>query len=255
MYDAFSNDYDKFVNWPARLGFELPFLDRFLDELKQGQAGVRVLDAACGTGMHALALAKRGYAVSGVDLSEGMVARARENAAAEGVEIPFAVAGFNGLRSLYQPDSFDALLCLGNSLPHLIGRPEVAAALADFAAVLRKGGLLLVQNRNFDAVLSRRDRWMEPQGYRTAETDWVFVRFYDFKADGLISFNILTLRREKMGDWKQSVTTTLLRPQSRDELSALAREAGFTGIEVFGGLDGSPFDPQKSGNLVLIAKK
>ncbi|HVN53855.1 MAG TPA: class I SAM-dependent methyltransferase [Anaerolineaceae bacterium] len=254
MYDAFSNDYDRFVNWPARLAFELPFIEDQLRRLQPGAPGapIRILDAACGTGQHALALAKKGFAVSGADLSEGMIARARENSSAAGMEIPFAVAGFDSLAGLYPPESFDALLCLGNSLPHLISRPNLGAALSAFARLLRPGGLLLVQNRNFDAVLARQERWMDPQSDRSEDTDRVFIRFYDFRPDGLISFNILTLRREKLGEWKQTITTTLLRPQTRAELVELAGRASFEEIEIFGSLDGSPFDPQNSGNLVLV---
>ena len=61
MYDDFSQDYDRFVDWPGRLAVELPFLEA---RLKEGGAR-RVLDAACGTGMHALALAERGYEAAG----------------------------------------------------------------------------------------------------------------------------------------------------------------------------------------------
>ena len=63
MYDSFSSDYDRFVNWPSRLEAELPFIQAQLDA-----AGARrVLDAACGTGRHAIALAERGYATAGAD--------------------------------------------------------------------------------------------------------------------------------------------------------------------------------------------
>ena len=48
MYDTFSTDYDRFVNWPSRLAAELPFIESQLEA-----AGARrVLDAACGTGQH-----------------------------------------------------------------------------------------------------------------------------------------------------------------------------------------------------------
>jgi 2-polyprenyl-3-methyl-5-hydroxy-6-metoxy-1,4-benzoquinol methylase len=148
MYDGLSADYDRFVDWKSRLAAELPFIER---ELRM--AGMRrVLDVACGTGMHAVALARRGYKVVGTDLSAGMVERARVNATAAGVDVRFEVAGFGELGTQVGAD-FDALLCLGNSLPHLLTPVDLAAALSDFAACLQPGGLLLVQNRNFDAVL------------------------------------------------------------------------------------------------------
>ena len=163
-----------------------------------------MLDAACGTGMHAVELARRGYSAAGADLFEGMVARARENAAAAGVSVNFRAAGFGGLARAFAAElPFDALLCLGNSLPHLLSREALAEALADFAACLRPGGLLLLQNRNFDAVMQRRERWMEPQAHQEEGAEWVFLRFYDYEPDGLINFNILTLRREEGQGWQQ----------------------------------------------------
>jgi len=251
MYDTFSVDYDRFVNWPTRLGFEMPFLEQ---QLGGPARAPRVLDAACGTGRHAIQLARLGYRAAGADLSAGMVARARENAAQAEVAVEFQAAGFGGLAQAFAGQApFDALLCLGNSLPHVVSPQALAEALADFAACLRPGGLLLVQNRNFDAVMERKERWMEPQAHREDGAEWLFVRFYDYLPDGLINFNILTLRRSGDEGWRQQVSSTLLAPQRHADLSAALEQAGFEGLEAFGGMDGSPFDPRSSGNLVLRA--
>lgn len=253
MYDSFSSDYDRFVNWTSRLAYELPFIERQLQVLA-GQAPARVLDAACGTGMHAIALAQKGYQAAGADLSAGMIARARENAASMGVNVQFETAGFGWLAQAFGPHSFDALLCLGNSLPHLLSARDLALALSDFAACLRPGGILIVQNRNFDAVMAGRERWMEPQAHREGDSEWVFVRFYDYEPDGLIRFNILTLTRFGGGSWNQQGTATLLRPLLKDELETALSAAGFSQIEFYGDLTGSPFDKENSGNLIAVAK-
>ncbi|MBN1177830.1 MAG: class I SAM-dependent methyltransferase [Anaerolineae bacterium] len=248
MYDAFSADYDRFVNWAGRLAAEMPFIERQL-----AAVGARcVLDAACGTGMHALALARRGYQVSGADLSAGMVERARANAAAAGVAARFEVAGFGELAQRVGT-GFDALLCLGNSLPHALTPAELAAALSDFVACLRPGGLLLIQNRNFDAVLARRERWMEPQSHAEPDAEWLFFRFYDFMPDGTLAFNVVTLRRVGGGAWVQQVATTHLWPQRRAELEQALGAAGFGQVTCWGDLAGAPFDPAGSPNLILSA--
>jgi glycine/sarcosine N-methyltransferase len=255
MYDAFSSDYDRFVNWDARLGYELPFIEQQIQALGIMGRPARVLDAACGTGMHALALAQRGCAAAGADLSTGMIERARANAA--GVNIPFAAVGFGGLAQAFSGSPlfpFDALLCLGNSLPHLLTHAGQAAKSTS-AACLRPGGLLLLQNRNFDAVMSSRNRWMEPQSHRKGQGEWIFLRFYDYDPDGLISFNILTLQREGDGAWQQRITTTRLRPLLQNELTAALAAAGFGEITCFGDMRGSGFDPPSSGNLVVTAVK
>jgi SAM-dependent methyltransferase len=242
-----ASDYDRFVNWEGRLAHELPFLERLFAD--HGVA--RVLDAACGTGHHAIALAKRGYPAVGADLSAAMIEQARRNAAAADVEVRFAVAGFGGLATI--GETFDAVLCLGNSLPHLLTEKALAEALSDFATVLHPGGLVVIQNRNFDRVWRQRERFMGPQSCRDGEREWVFIRFYDFH-ETTITFNMIRLQRS--GEtWTQDVESTELRPIFRDELAAALRRAGFFQAAFHGGYDGSPFDPAHSNDLIAVAQK
>ena len=248
-YDLFSADYDRFVNWPARLEYEMPFIERLARSLPAPQ---RILDAACGTGRHVIALAMKGFLTAGADLSRGMIDQARKNAAKATMMLRFEAAGFGELRGLFH--SYDLVLCLGNSLPHVLDREGLGRALSDFAACLRPGGKLLIQNRNFDAVMAAHERWMEPQSYREGESEWIFLRFYDYEPDGLINFNILTLRREGAGAWKQAVTSTRLRPLLQVELVSALDEAGFEQITSYGSMSGDKFDPAASGNLIITAQ-
>ena len=247
LYDALATDYDRFVNWEGRLAHELPFLDQLLDQHEVHH----VLDAACGTGHHAIALAQRGYKVLGADLSAAMVRRARENAAVAGTDAVFVVAGLGELAS--QERTFGAVLCLGNSLPHLLTVSAVTSALSDFAAALQPGGLLLIQNRNFDRVWAERERFMDPQSYRTGNDEWIFVRFYDFGQE-TITFNMITLRRRGEA-WTQEAEATELRPIFRDDLAAALAQAGFGAVTFYGGYDGSAFDPAHSGDLITVAER
>ncbi len=108
-----------------------------------------------------------------------MIERARENAAAVGCEARFVVAGFGELVAKVG-NGFDALLCLGNSLPHVLTADALHETLADLAAVLRPGGLLFIQNRNFDAVMAAHARWMLPQAHRESSNSRYGVRSNDF---------------------------------------------------------------------------
>ncbi len=250
LYDDFSSDYDRFVNWPSRLAYELPFIEQQLASV----GAHRVLDTACGTGMHAIALARAGYNVTGTDVSISMIERARQNAAAAGVQVTLAVAGFGDIAAQVG-SGFDAVLCLGNSLPHALTPAALAAALADFRACLRSGGLLLIQNRNFDAVLAQRERWMGPQAYREGDREWLFIRFYDFHDDGLLTFNVMTLRRQGDGDWQQQVSSTQLWPQRRAELARALAAVGFADITSWGDMRGAPFAAATSPNLIISTRR
>lgn len=253
MYDFLSKDYDYFVNWPERLDYELPFIEAQIGTVEGSSHPARVLDAACGTGMHVIALARGGYAAAGADLSAGMIEQAVANAASAGVQADFQVAGFGALAERFT--GYDVLLCLGNSLPHVVDLDDLAKTLSDFSTSLRPGGLLLVQQRNFDAVLAQRARWMKSErAGRPGEQEWLFVRFYDFDPDGRLTFNIITLARLGQGEWQQKVDSTRLYPLRKAELVPALATAGFENFVCYGSMSGEAFDPHTSGNLVISAR-
>jgi glycine/sarcosine N-methyltransferase len=250
VYDTLSSDYDRFVNWSVRLAAELPFLEKEL-----AAAGARtVLDAACGTGRHAIELAQREFTVSAADPSAGMIAQAKANASAAKAGVRFEQASFGGMHHAFGEAAFDALLCLGNSLPHVSDADGLTSALVDFSDCLKPGGLLVLQNRNFDRVLAARERWIDPQSSAEGGREWLFVRFYDFESDGAIAFHIITLRRETGGHWSQSVSSTRLWPLIESDLTGALAAAGFQKIERYGSMRGVPFEKRTSPDLILVAK-
>lgn len=263
MYEELSQIYDRFVNWQERLNYEMPFIERTLAPLRTSQANtLAILDVACGTGWHAIALAQRNYQVLGVDLSRAMIERARQNARQRGVSVHFIQAGFGEIAtqiekahsSIPRPP-FDVVLCLGNSLPHALNLEALHRALEDFAACLRPAGILIIQNRNFDALLRRQERWLEPQSFHAEQEEFLFIRFYDFLPDGLVSFNFITLKRQGGSAWQQQVHSTLLCPIQEKELRTALSATGFDQIKAYGSMQGDPFDPEQSGNLVIVCQR
>lgn len=254
MYDSFSRDYDRFVNWENRLRHEMPFL---LAELRgfsqQDSRRIRVLDAACGTGQHAIALAKEDYSVTGVDNSAGMIDIAQTNAENLPINIRFEEVGFGRFSEAFSREAFDAVICLGNSLPHVLDETTLLETLTDFRSVLRQGGKLIIQNQNFDKIMAERIRWMSPQTFRQGEEVWIFNRFYDFDPDSLITFNIQILTSHNGKDFEEQNINTRLLPIGQDLLTDYLRSTRFTHIRLYGDLQGSAFSLKDSGNLVVSA--
>jgi glycine/sarcosine N-methyltransferase len=254
FYDSLGEDYDRMVSWEVRLEREHAFFKRLFDE-----HGVRsVLDAGCGTGMHAVAFARLGLRSAGADLSPAMIEQAREHAKEAGVAMELAVASFGGLAGCFRAP-FDAVTCLGNSLPHMIDDAALAAALADFAAALRPGGLLVIQDRNYDRVLRERQRFMPLTAREGAEGETLFLRLTEFGGgprarEEDIEFTIVTLRK-RGGQWSQAVQTTALRALRRTTLERALVAAGFASIEVYGNYALAPYDSPNTGDLVAIALK
>jgi SAM-dependent methyltransferase len=255
FYDALAPMFDVMTDWDARLAAEGPFLLEALDA-----AGARrVLDAACGSGGHALWLAGHGYDASGADSSPAMIALARRKAAQAGAAARFETADLSGLAAAFDDIApFDAVLCLGNSLPHLLSQEALAEALSAMAGVLRPGGLLVLQNLNYDLRWRVQPRWFAAQG-GVLDGDEVLVwRFADyFPAEERIAFHIALFRRQAGRDWQPQVHTTSQRPLFQRDLNAALEAAGFTQVEAFGriALPPEPFDREKSGDLVVTARR
>lgn len=114
--------------------------------------GARVLDCACGTGTLAVGLALRGHDVTATDASEAMVARAARLAAANGAHVDASVCAWASLPGRGWEAAFDVVLCVGNSLPHAVGRTGRRTALRAMAGCLRGGGRLVVTSRTWEQV-------------------------------------------------------------------------------------------------------
>jgi SAM-dependent methyltransferase len=124
--------------------------DAFAVVIDELAPGARVLDCAAGTGPLAVGLALRGFDVTASDASPAMVARTRRLAADRGAELPVVECTWEELADQGWEERFDAVLCVGNSLPHAVGQAGRRAALAAMAGVLRRGGLLAVTSRNWE---------------------------------------------------------------------------------------------------------
>jgi len=84
LFTNYARTYDNAVFVQGTSG-EVDFIEQ---EIKRDKS-TTILDIGCGTGRHSIELARRGYKVTGIDLSESQLARAREKAAAAGVQVDF----------------------------------------------------------------------------------------------------------------------------------------------------------------------
>lgn len=107
LFENYANKYDKEVFAQGTIG-ECDFIE---EEIGHNRS-LKIIDIGCGTGRHAIELAKRGYSVTGVDLSESQLKRAREKAKESGVTIGFQK---HDARKLPFAEEFDLaiMLCEG----------------------------------------------------------------------------------------------------------------------------------------------
>jgi glycine/sarcosine N-methyltransferase len=258
FYDALAPLFDIMTDWEIRLAGEGPFLQEVLREA----GATRVLDVACGSGGHALALARWGYDVTGVDASQAMIALARRKASQAGLDVPFVVSGFAALAGA-DPEArpYDAVLCLGNSLPHLLAQADLVAALKMMASVLRPAGLFVTQNLNYDQRWVKKPRFFGAQGGVLDGREALVWRFADYDVTaGRIAFHIALFRKaqgtEGAAKWDVEVHTTPQRPLFHADLVSGLADAGFTRVRSYArmALPLEPFDPERSGDLVVVAR-
>lgn len=195
----------------------------FLGELLQLPKGSSLLDMGCGVGRHSVELAKRGYAVTGVDLSAGMLAEARRAADAAGVTVEWIQADATKFASARQ---FDAAVCLCEGAFGLVALDEDAdahdtAILGNVHAALKPGARFILTALNGLRAIRR---------YTQADVD-------------AGRFDPVTLVEMHPMEWEtpDGKQTAIVREKLHlpQELARLCRDAGFIVEHVWGGTAGS----------------
>ncbi|OKL43801.1 glycine/sarcosine N-methyltransferase [Pseudovibrio exalbescens] len=147
---TFVDKWDELIDWDGRAESEGQF---FIDILR-ARGKERILDVACGTGFHSVRLMENGFDVTAADGSAAMVAKAFNNAQSRGLILKTVQADWRWLnRDVH--GKYDAIICLGNSFTHLYEESDRRRALAEFYAALKHDGVLILDQRNYDAMLDR----------------------------------------------------------------------------------------------------
>lgn len=255
FYDEYAWAYDLFTEPPgaARLDFIAGAFAR-----RGAGAGSHLLDAGCGAGAYALGLARRGYAVEGVELSPSLVAEARgrvEAARADGeqrLNVPFKVGD---LLDLPAEARFGGLLCRGVLNDLLDGRSR-GRAFSSFAGALRGGGAVVLDVREWEA--SARRKIGEPVSEKTVETPRGRLTFRSVTRVDPGTRRLLVEERHTLRHAGGAETVASydfqMRCWTREELETRMSRAGFGGFEFYGGYDaGEPAGA--TDRLVCVASR
>jgi len=255
MGASFARYYDCVIPWPQRLAREMPLLEEIAR-----QAGGRVLVPACGTGAHVVALAERGFDVLGFDIDEDALALAEEKIDSATARITTS-GGKAKLKLLDMArahelgPTFDAALCLGNALPGLAEPGQLLAALCGVAGALRHGGIFFTQNLNYDRRWREKSRFFPVLAGETAEEEVLLVKFAEYEAES-IDFHAMFLARPKTGGaWQSHIRTSRQLPLFRTRLIEILSDAGLSKFECWGDYVKSPFDEEKSTDLIIVGEK
>ncbi|MBN1522233.1 MAG: class I SAM-dependent methyltransferase [Candidatus Aureabacteria bacterium] len=240
--------YHLAVDWEKRLSNELPFFYKIFKE----NDSEKILDCACGTGHHVIALARLGFSASGSDIDPMAIRIAREKAKKEKVSALFSVADFSNLRE-YGFKDYDAVFCVGNSFSLAGSLKKIARSFLEIHAVLRDGGLFIFQVLNYPRIFRKRDEWVPAREVDHKKRTHLFLK--RFRAKGKrISVLWIHLWREK-DKWKAETKESLLLPLPKSWIACSLKKAGFRKIRFFGSYQSEKIVPDSRDIIVVCQKR
>ena len=193
-YDQFAAHYDQiFESWEASILRQATVLGGILQHECGDKQPIRALDCACGIGTQSLGLAMKGFDVEGCDISSGAVQRAPSEALKRGLNVPFSVANMLQLSAVGR-SSFDAVICIDNSLPHLESDEQLLQAAQQAHAKLRAGGSFIGSIRDYDRLVVERPTAEGPRFYSDSDKRRVVFQLWDWLDERRYRFHLYITR-------------------------------------------------------------
>lgn len=240
-YEALAAAYD--LSGQSR--FSLKMVRYVLDWLATRRIKpIRVVDLACGTGAAAVALARRRFAVVGIDGSACMLDRARCRAERWGVEVEWQQADLATLPERVGSGSgspFDLALCLYDSLNHLTDPSDFRRALAGVRNLLGAGGHLCFDLATPHAYQSV---WGDSREAHVGPSHARFWRSSYDAESGLATLETTYFVPGDAGAWSRLEACQLARGYSHEFVADALRDAGFELLDAFEALTFEPPTPE-----------
>src|SRR5690606_35134166 len=202
-----------------------------------------VLDVATGTGFHSVRLLEEGFETVSADGSPQMLAKAFSNGLAYGGHILRVVNADWRYLNRDVHGQYDAIICLGNSFTHLFSERDRRKALAEFYAMLKHDGVLIIDQRNYDSILDN--------GYSTKHTYYYcgeeVTAEPEYVDDGLARF--------KYTFPDKSEYYLNMYPLRKNYMRRLLREVGFQRIDTYGDFQETYSDSEPDFFIHVCEKK
>jgi SAM-dependent methyltransferase len=195
--------------------------------------GSEILDAGCGTGRYAIELARRGYIVRGIDFSPELIEVAERSLGEAKASVTFAVGDI-----LKQPtDRYDAVLCRG-VLNDFVDDDARRAVFAAFARALRPAGTLILDVREWEASVVRKER--EPVFRKSVDTSQGKLTFESITQVDRDRRQLLLSERHTLiadGHERSSDYQFAMHCWTLEELENGLSQAGFRRVAYYGAYD------------------
>jgi len=230
MYHLVYPDWERAIDWQSTV------IDALI---KARWPGARhLLDVSCGIGTQSLGLADIGYAMTGSDLSQKAVERAKLEARKRNLTIAFSVADMRNAFDHHQ-DQFDVVISFDNAVPHLLSDADLLKAFGQFYLATRPGGGCLVSVRDYDKE-DPSVRQIKPYGIRDdGDTRWIGWQVWDPRPPHY-QVSIYLTEDTGLDECRTHVVRTLYNPIAVAHLIQLLQSVGFQNVYR---IDGEYFQP------------
>jgi SAM-dependent methyltransferase len=168
----------------------------------------------------------------GSDVSQKMLDVAGGNVREAGVDFPLIRSDFRELRKNVTT-VFDAAICMGNSIPHLMTDKDILQALESIRECIKNKGFIIFEFRNYDHLLSTRTKFL-PMRINARKDDLIISILYvlDY-LDNLIRFNVVYLTEDtRTGKTEMDVQIVDYNPILAANFRRLLENAGFREIGI-----------------------
>ena len=154
-----------------------------------GKSIQTLLDVSIGTGSMTLPLANLGIRISGSDLSETMLNRCRKKCEARNIPVTLKCSDFRTVAHVFD-EAFDCVASTGNSLGY-VSNEDVLKTLEQMNALVKPGGYLYLDLRNWDMILEKKPRYYLYNPSFVGDTRVNLMQFWDYLPDNTVDFNLL----------------------------------------------------------------
>ena len=221
-YHALAASYDRLTNdvdYEATVQFYMDILRR------EGVKPRTVVDLACGTGSVTAILARMGYPVLGVDMSEEMLTEAAMKTM-DCDPMPRFVC--QKLQQLHLPKAVDMAVCALDSLDYVTDPDDCKEAIRRVYKALNPGGIFI-----FDVNTPEKLRAMDGQVFLDEDDDVYCVWRGEFDEETNICTYWMDLFQRQGKTWQRSYEEHREYAYSEEQLRGYLKAAGFTHIEVY----------------------
>ena len=199
--------------------------------LLQGKNVHSFLDVSIGSGSVTLPLCELGVQLAGSDLSEEMIRKCKEKASAAGYEIELRSCDFRKL-SCWEGKQFDCVASTGNSLPH-VNNDDVLTALEQMNSLVKKGGYLYLDTRNWEKILNEKRRFYLYNPVFAKKCRVNLVQVWDYSPEDTITFNLLYTFEKENQIVQREIFEEKYYPIKKEMILSKLKMMGYTNISVY----------------------